>query len=209
MLSHTNNDSKQSIRAFGLVELLVSISIMVLVMSVIITRQSSFNGAVLLRNQAYELAFTIRQAQLLAVSGGDESLNARSYGVYISTAANMQTTYVLFQDKDYDGKYDMSPDEKIGLTGKLDSRFVVRGITDTAVPPHTPTSATITFVRPNFDAHFCGDAATCATVSDLTGPLEIDVARVGTLPANTDDGAVRRVEVTATGQITVVTYPQP
>jgi Tfp pilus assembly protein FimT len=69
-------------RGFGLVELMVSISIMMLLTVVILNRQSSFNGAVLLRNQAYEVAFALRKAQLLAVSGNTGTASATTTQQY-------------------------------------------------------------------------------------------------------------------------------
>jgi type II secretory pathway pseudopilin PulG len=202
MLSRIHKSHQSTLRAFGLVELLVSISIMAMVMGVTITRQSSFNGAILLRNQAYELAFTLRQAQLLAVSGGDESV--RSYGVFIDRNADTNA-YVLFADVDENKMYDSAIDTQLGLIGRIDNRFFVRRIENSAGSGYG--NPAITFQRPNFDAHLCNTLSGCSGVGQ-TGPFYIDIARVGTKDSNGEDGAgdVRRVEITATGQITVVTY---
>jgi prepilin-type N-terminal cleavage/methylation domain-containing protein len=185
-------------KAFGLVELMVSMSIMALMATVMVARQSSFNGAVLLRNQAYEIAYTIRQAQLLAVSGNDTTV--RTYGVFVNKTSNEQNKYVLFKDIDEDGRY--TEGEEIGLPGRLDDRFMVRdiinGATDTSF-----AGGHITFTRPDFDAHFCGGGAGPCT---LNGPFYIDIARVGTEDTDKGTGQVRRVQVSSTGQIGVVTY---
>jgi prepilin-type N-terminal cleavage/methylation domain-containing protein len=183
-------------RAFGLVELMVSISIIALVSAIIVTRQSAFNGAVLLRNQAYEIAFTIRQAQQLAVSGGDAA--QRRYGVYFNTDTANQHTYRLFADSDDDGFFDAS--EQIGQTGRLDSRFEIRDVS-----PGSSNQLAITFMRPNFDARFCANISGCNTPASFSnGPAYINVARVGETGNGT--GQVRRVQVSATGQISVITY---
>ncbi len=55
-------------RGFGLIELLVSISLMVLVLAIVLVQQTAFNGSVLLRSQAFEIALQIREVQLNAVS---------------------------------------------------------------------------------------------------------------------------------------------
>lgn len=180
--------------AFSLIELMVSMSIMALVSSVIITRQSAFNGAVLLRNQAYEVAFALREAQLLAVNGGSD---VKTYGVYFDTTEDWQHKYRLFQDLDSDGYFDDG--EQLGLTGVLDSRFEIRAVT-----PQRDRKLAIVFTRPNFDAKYCVRSSGCTRANHfVTGPAIIDIARTGT----TDNGygAVRQVVVSPTGQISVTT----
>ncbi len=190
--------SKKStpIRAFGLVELMVSMSIMALVSTVIVTRQSSFNGSVLLRNQAYEVAFVLREAQQLAVSGGDETV--RTYGVVFDTATANQHIYRMFRDENDNGRFDSG--EQMGLTGRLDSRFEIRSATPSGTGP-----LAIVFTRPNFDARFCNNSSGCTTPAQFSvGPAYIDIARNGV--ATNGKGDVRRVQVTNTGQISVITY---
>lgn len=186
----------QSLAGFGLIELMVSISIMALVSAIIITRQSAFNGAVLLRNQAYEVAFALREAQLLAVSGGDDS--SRMYGVAFDTATANQRTYRIFRDANNNGALDSG--EQIGLTGQLDARFEIRGVT-----PVVGTQMAVIFTRPNFDARFCARVGGCTIAGHYTsGPGYIDVARLDV--ATNGSGDVRRVQISDTGQISVVTY---
>lgn len=191
---------------FGLIELMVSVSIVALVSAVILSRNTSFNGAVLLRNQAFELAFAVRQAQLLAVSGntglpGD----TRRYGVYINTSTAEQGNYLIFQDNNTGnvGYYDSSEDTVIGTRGRLDGRFEIRGVTNLAGVSQTGgganTGFSITFVRPNFDAKFKNQAN-----ANPAGPVYIDVAQLNKTGNTT--GEVRRVEVTSTGQVQVTTY---
>ena len=184
---------QSSRRGFGLVELMVSMSIMALVSAVIITRQSAFNGAVLLRNQTYEIAFALREAQLLAVRGGDETV--RRYGVYINTADATEHQYLIFKDEDSDGRFDVS--EQIGLTGKLDSRFEIR---EAYIDTTSHNEMVVLFERPNFDAKFYDSTG----IEQYDNVAFIDVARTGV--SGTDAGAVRRVEISKTGQISVVTY---
>lgn len=192
-MSCPSSFKKTPSRGFGLIELMVSMSIMALVSAVIITRQSSFNGAVLLRNQAYEVAFALREAQLLAVSGGDESV--RRYGVYFNTSDATEHQYILFRDDDEDGRYDNG--EQIGLTGKLDTRFEIR---EAYIDTTAHTEMTIVFERPNFDALYYNSSG----VLQNDTVAYINIARSGV--TGTDAGAVRRIQVSKTGQISVVTY---
>ncbi len=195
----------QSVRGFGLIELMVSISIVAMVSAIILTRNNSFNGAVLLRNQAYEIAFAVRQAQLLAVSGNTGAVSAsRQYGVFFDTSTAQQTSYVIFQDTNNNGYYNAGTDTIIGGTrGRLDSRFEIRGITNLAGSSQTGggsnTGFSVTFIRPNFDAIFENQVGTV-----LNGPIYVDVSLLNDTGIGTGD--VRRVEVTGTGQIKVTTY---
>jgi prepilin-type N-terminal cleavage/methylation domain-containing protein len=194
-----SNSSARSRHGFGLIELMVSISIMAMVSAIIMTRQSAFNGAVLLRNQAYEVAFALREAQLLAVSGGDE--NNRQYGVYFDPVTASQRTYRIFRDTNENATFDSG--EQIGLTGQLDSRFEIRGVSPT---PTTGTGLAVIFTRPNFDARFCGRTNGCTTPATFAPASQghIDVARLDVTTNGTGD--VRRVQISSTGQISVVTY---
>ena len=191
------------IRAFTLIELMVSISIIVMVTSVVMVRQSSFNGAVLLRNQAYEVAFSLRQAQLLAVSGVNSGASTakQQYGVNLSRTVGSNQTYQIFQDKDGDGQIDSG--DAYGLIGRLDRRFEIRDVTraDGSSIMGTSNVQNIYFTRPNFDAIFENGNSTKYSA----GPVYIEVAKLGS--SATDNGTVRCVEVTGPGQIQVMDCP--
>ena len=189
--------SATTCRGFGLVELLVSISIMLIVMAVILVRHSSFNGAVLLRNQAYEIALDIRETQLNAVSavGSGAGNNFRaSLGVYFDTAAVNNGTYRIYRDADNDKFYDSI--EEFGLQNTLDKRFEIRAIRVIGASL-TGTGLSVVFERPNYDARFFDSAGPVAASS-----IQIDIGKRG-MSGSAED-AIRTVEVTATGQVTVL-----
>ena len=192
--SGVNNQS-----GFGLVELMVSISIMVIVSAIILARQDSFNSAVLLRSQAYEIALALREVQLSAVSASGDTGSFRTvYGVHFtsetSPAADPLNGYFqVFKDANNDGF--LSTGEEFGPRGNLDKRFEVRAIRIGGAPS---SELAVVFVRPNFDALFFDDAVGGA-VSAST--IEIDIARRGI--SGTGPDVVRTIEVTSTGQIAV------
>jgi type II secretory pathway pseudopilin PulG len=177
-----------------LVELLISISIMVIVAAVILARQTSFNSAVLLRGQAYEIALQIREVQLSAVSASGNSGNFRStLGVHFDTNSLSNDHFHQFRDADSDNFYD--PAEEFGLQGQLDPRFEIealRAVGDTI----TGSELSVIFVRPNFDARFFDTGGEINASS-----VEIDIRRRGS--TGTGPGEVRTIEVTSTGQISV------
>tara|TARA_B100000508_G_scaffold141011_1_gene145044 strand:+ start:9371 stop:9988 length:618 start_codon:yes stop_codon:yes gene_type:complete len=186
----------QSCGGFGLVELMVSISIVVIVSAIILTQHSAFNGAVLLRGQAYEVALESREVQLSAVSVSGDAGNYRTVmGLHFDTLAANSGHYHIFRDTDLDGFYG-GPTEEFGPQAYLDPRFEIRAlraIGDTI----SGTELSVVFVRPNFDARFFD-----ASGNELAASaVEIDIARRGLTGTTTD--VVRTVEITATGQIAV------
>lgn len=179
---------------------MISISIMVIVAAIIMTRQSSFNGAVLLRGQAYEVALQVREVQLNAVSASGDSGTFRSVqGVLFDTDVLNNNRYRIFRDTptgaNANGFYDTG--EEFGQQGLLDPRFEIRNIRAIGTDTITGTEVSAVFVRPNFDARFFDSSGELTDTSSI----EIDVARRG--ETGTGPGVIRTLEITSTGQITV------
>lgn len=187
---------------FGLVELMVSISVMIVVASVILAQQGSFNGAVLLRSQAYEIALALREIQLGAVSAsGDVGTFRATYGMYFNTTDDVHNGYYqIFHDGDGDGFYDVG--EEIGQRETLDSRFKVNTL-DAVGDVISGTELSVVFERPNFDARFFD-----ASGSELSSAssIEINISRRET-DGTTCGSQFRTIEVTRTGQIAVNDCP--
>lgn len=182
---------------FGLIELIVSISIMILITTVIMARHDSFNGASLLRGQAYAIALQAREVQLNAISATEGGGFRNVFGLHFDTRNN-PNGYTVFRDtngpvannNDY-----FDAGEVYGRQGAVDRRFFVRAIRimNGATVLSTPTEVSVSFERPNFDARiFTGANAEATTASGV----EIDIGVVGTAD-------VRTVEITKTGQISV------
>lgn len=186
---------------FGLVELLVSVSIAVLVMSVVMFNQGSSNSAVLLRSQAYEVALAVRETQLSAVSATGLSSDYRNvFGMYFNTAASSKGFYYTFLDAGSPGNNFYDTGEGIGKRNNLDKRFEISAIRLVTGGVETVESdVSIVFQRPNFDALFYTAAGVSAGAS--VSAVEIDVRLIGTTGSAV--GEVRTVEVSRTGQITV------
>ncbi len=180
---------------FGIIELLVSISIMVLVSSVILVRQNSFNSAVLLRSQSYEIALAAREVQLNAVSVNDVTGDFRSLlGLHFDLDENQK--YRIFRDADNDGFFDGT--EAFGKQGSLDDRFEIRAIRVNRNSGGTVSASEVSavFERPNFDARFFS-----ATGEIDAASIEIDIGKRNVQSGG--DDSIRTVEITSTGQIAV------
>ncbi len=196
------NTFKVTEKGFGLIELLVSISIVVLVTSIIMTRHTSYNGAVLLRSEAYDIALGAREVQLAAVSAVGTVGDYRNvFGLHFDTTAGNNGFYRIFRDSDGDFYYDaVLPSEAVGARSNLDPRFEIDEIRliDGGVPA-TPSTVSVVFERPNFDARFYTASGVAAPSS--VSAVQLVVRLRGT--TGTGVGEIRLVEITKTGQITV------
>ncbi len=172
---------------FGLIELMVSIGIMTLVAGIILVRQSSFNGAVLLQSQAYKIALTVREVQVNAVSAAAIQGSTREMlGLYFDISRN--TTYRTFRDDETNGSYDAT--EEYGQQSSLDSRFEIKAIRVGGVAQN---SVSVMFERPNFDAKFF-----VGTTQVSASQVEVDIGTV-----DGSSAVLKTVVITATGQISV------
>ncbi len=188
---HTN----PSQAGFSLIELMVSISIIVLVVAVIIVQQTSFNGSVLLRNEAYEVALTLRNIQLSAVSASVNNGSFRAlYGAHFNIDTLANGRFSIFKDADTDGFYDST--EAFGQQGVIDPRFEIREIRTIGDTYNSALGLSVVFERPNFDARFFDSAGEVNASS-----VEIDIARRGVTGTGVE--VLRTVEITAAGQISV------
>lgn len=180
---------------FGLIELLVSISIMTLVTGTIIARHSAFNGASLLRSQAWEIALAIREVQSLAVSAANVGGGFRNtYGVSFDiTPTGNRQGFAIFRDSAAPFGSFTVQDAPLGKQGVVDRRFEIVSITtfDLNNSQTSVTSLAITFTRPNYDANF--------SVTNVSR-VQITVGVVGS--SNPNDRRI--IEITRTGQITVL-----
>ncbi len=196
---HSGYKKSFKITGFALVELLVSISILVLVTGAVMANHGAFNSAVLLRGQAYEVAFQARDTQLFAVSIMSDAGQYRNiYGLHFDK--NNNTGYKIFRDSNRNSYFGTS--EEFGRQGSLDSRFVIGDVrwvhsngSETSI-----NNVSVLFERPNFDAKFFEAAAPGGELSNAVA-VEIDIRTKGT--SGNTNGEVRTVEITRTGQISV------
>lgn len=153
-------------RGLTLIELLVVVAIMVIVTGVVLANNGRFGGKVLLQNLAYDVALTIREAQVYGISVQRFSTGtfARAYGVHFeeNASASTQGQFFLFADViGQNGLYDC-PDPTSGpLTCELVDAYLMRPgyrIVDICVPktqvrPCGNSELDISYQRPDPDAY--------------------------------------------------------
>lgn len=106
---------KQTICGFTIIELIVTVSIFSLLTTLILVNHSKFSGAILLENLAYDVALSVREAQVFGLSVKEFEVGSgqfqQGYGVHFDTSTLPITEYVLFADRNQgifppNGKYD-------------------------------------------------------------------------------------------------------
>ncbi len=181
---------------FSLIELLVSVSILTIITAVVLAQHNQFSGNLALSNLVYDIALSVRQAQVYGLSvrefGAGSGEFDIGYGVHFD--AGNSTSYALFADRNRNGRYD--GESELVEVFTLGRGFVLSGlcVSPTAgaelCAPADFASLDVVFIRPDPDA-----LIRVNTGSDLYQSLRV-VAR-------SPQGKTREVVVVATGQISV------
>lgn len=179
-------------KGFTLLEIIVVLAIFAVMTSIVVFNYGKFTSQTILTNMAYEVALSIREAQIYGVSvrspDGTLASNPFSlpYGVYFQEGTN---TYYLFADEDIDGEFDGSDCASVGAEC-VTPYTMQRGIIVSEVRQNCivdPDGLSVTFKRPNPEAKFDGAINVSSADIQLTAP----------------DGAVRYVVIRNNGQIYV------
>ena len=183
-------------RGLSLIELLVTISIITVITTILLVRHGQFSGQILLTNLAYEVALSIREAQVYGLGSKESPIGSSNfnvgYGVHFD-AANA-AYFIFFADlnnnhrydgvgellKQYETRYGNRITDFCGISAGGSSQCAAQG---------SVSYLDITFLRPNPDAFLftsAGSAYHSASVS-VTSPQNF----------------TRSVTVYSTGQISV------
>lgn len=178
-------------RGFSLIELLVTLAISTVIAGAILVRFDAFDSVVVLKSIAYEVALTVREAQVYAVSAaGDSSGTFRTpYGVAFSTAAPQQ--YILFEDSNDNGVYDSGGDTTV-TTYTMNGKYAIEDLCSDSSCGRSALS--VIFRRPEFDPIVAEtpDAGVAASAVVVLGLFD-------TIATST----TFRITVGSTGQISV------
>ena len=183
-------------RGFTLIELVVVTGIMVLISSLILTSSSKFGGVVTLRNLAYDIALSIRQAQTygIAVRRFSNSNFKAGYGVHFDLSNS--TSFVLFADAvSTNGLYDQGElvqSETIGRGFNIVDLCATTNLSDTE--GCGLSSLDILFKRPEPDAQI-----------RINGGAQVNAK--GRIVVSSPRGDRLSIVVEAPGQIAVASAP--
>ncbi len=178
---------------FTLIELLTVTAIIVIVSSIILVNNNRFGGVVQLENLTYDVALSIRQAQVYGISVERYGANdfSGAYGMHF--AVGDPTHYELFADSDKDGFF--SAGENVAPSPyTIRSGFKINRLcSPQGADPSSCTSVStldITFKRPESSAYIRKDG----------GAGIVESARIVLVSPR---GDIMSVVVGANGQISV------
>ena len=188
--------TQDSGRGFTLIEMLVVVAIMVVVSTVVLANNGRFGGTAVLQNIAYEIALSVRQAQIYGISVRRFTDNsyASAYGMHFSEGAN---TFELFADVvDADGMY-----TRTRSGGELVQSTTIRsGYTISKLCTSKENCdgigvrmLDISFRRPETEAWISANGTACTTACYARACVELKSPR----------GDIRAVIITVNGQIEV------
>lgn len=182
-------------RGFSLIELLVVTGIFTVITGVVLANNAQFNSSVLLGNAAYDIALSVRQAQVYGLSTQAFSGEFQvGYGIHFEG----QTQYLLFADLDEDRnkRYDPGIDQVVEQYTLGRGHTILRfcGIKSDTTEECSDNQAALThldvgFLRPNPDATVTGDSPTPYSSAKIV------------IQSRSDE--TRTVTIQSTGQISV------
>ncbi len=101
-------------QGFTLIEMITVLGIFMVMTSIVLFNYNRFTNDTILTNMAYEVALSVREAQIYGVSvrkpSGDTSAEFNSpYGIHFIDVADGTPSYFLFADTNDNGVYDGGP----------------------------------------------------------------------------------------------------
>ena len=192
-------------KAFTLVEVMVSVSIVSVIMATVLFNYSNFNNNLTLTSSGQELAIAVRQAQTYGLTvkevtpGGGQFSSA--YGIYFDPTGE-PSNYYIFADIDGDKKYDIGSGcgsgnteciEKFSLRNNIKISSICDG---SACPPDNSVKMmNVTFLRPNPDAGIY--------FTDNGGQIKVGPSLTGKVVLSSPSGKTLTVTIESTGQVLV------
>jgi len=202
---------RASLGGFTLIEMVVVSAIMLVITTFVLFQQAKFDSVTLLRSLTYNVALSVRQAQVYGTSVRESApgsgIFGKGYGIHFAASlpctGGAWTCYVIFSDNNGNGAYDTGealPTFTLGR-GYAVSRLcatIAGGVTQHCTP--AVDRLTIFFRRPNPEACFStNQAGSCAVgAAAAYSAAYIQLTSLG----GTD---TRSVKVSSTGQIDVCT----
>lgn len=183
-------------RGLSLIELLVTIAVITIITTILLVNHSRFSGKILLTNLAYEVALSVRQAQVYGLGSKESPIGSSNfnvgYGVHFESAN--PTYFIFFADLNNNHRYDSANEllqrYKIRYGNRVsDFCSVTSGGVSQCSSQGAISYLDISFVRPNPDAFIFTNVGSSYRSAFLT--------------VSSAQGFTKSVTVYSTGQISV------
>lgn len=178
--------SKGVVRGFTLVEVLVVLAILGILTGIMLLQYRLFDSTLLVRNLAYEIGISIREAQTLGIGVRGASGNfSQAHGVHLA----LGNSYFLFRDSNDNGQYNVG--DTILTRYTIERRNAITDLCVGSAPlaggECGQASLDVLFERPDPDAFFYPSPSASDALITVSSP----------------SGTTRTVGVTATGQVSI------
>lgn len=186
-------------RGFTLIELVAVMGIFVVITSIVLVNNNQFGGKFLLENLAYDVALSVRTAQVYgtSVKRSDAGVFTNGYGIHFDAAS--PSSYVLFADAVANGLYDSSSGELV-QSYSFQSGYTISSLCTTLGSASTEACGSsaldIQFQRPEPGARISGNG-----ISGVTNPAYLQSR--GRIVLRSPRGDQISIVVESTGQISV------
>ncbi len=190
--------------------MLAVIGIIVIISGVVLANNTRFGGVVQLQNLAYDIALSIRQAQVYGISVtrfSNTSTFAAAYGMHFQTSS--PNSFQLFGDVGtINGVYDAACGCELVQSTLIQSGYTIQYLfvtpqgSTTESATGTVTSLDITYRRPNPDSFITknGDQLVFNSKGKYVSGTKNDQARI---VVRSPRGDLKSIVIYANGQISV------
>jgi prepilin-type N-terminal cleavage/methylation domain-containing protein len=177
---------------FTFVEMLISMSIVVLFSTIILANQRRFESSLTTKSLAYEVALVFRQAQVfsLAVRGSGSSFEV-AHGVHFDQST--PDAFFLYVDEDDNARYDSGTDTVIERFSLRSGSQIADLCVESASPRCALESLDVVYERPDPDAN----------ITSFDGVTRRTRHSDASVRIRSRYGVERVVRVTLPGQISV------
>jgi prepilin-type N-terminal cleavage/methylation domain-containing protein len=196
---------------FTLVELMVTVSIMLIILGTLVFHQSTYSDGAALNNLADTIGLTLRQAQIYGISVKEFNTGSNNFSVaygadfdILPSAGN--NAYIFFADlSPQNGIYDSGWSCPIGGTSECITKSSITGGNTISslceIPLTGPNNCSIgridiTFLRPEITANM-------AFFDSAGNPLSLSGVKGAQIKLLSPGGSTRSVTIYTTGQISV------
>jgi len=186
-------------KGFTLIEMMVVIAIFGILTAIVVGNYSKFTNDTILTNMAYEMALSIREAQIygVAVSNRDTDFDNK-FGINFTTATGDGSVFHLFEDSNNDNEYGSSGSCS-GIGGDVCQQEYIlqRGVK-------------IVDLRTSSNSSVCSNPDVLNIIFDRPNPEPIITcdANLAQITLESPEGTKRYVFVRGNGQIFVDNEPE-
>lgn len=193
---------------FTLVELLVTLSIMIIITMITVLGKTQFERSIFLTNLTYDIALAVREAQVYGTNVRPSSTGAFKIGYGVRFSTLTPTSFVLYEDANDNHRYDSGNNELVREYSIKNNNKIVAlcAVASDSSNPCNPISGGIldvTFRRPDPNACF-NTTSTAYSPNTNTSTCVLGTQNAeARITVQASGGATRCIRIFTTGQISI------